>query len=143
MYTSDINENKNRALKTSAIFLGASLFTGLLGAIYELFSHEVYSYFMIYAFAFPLVGGTLPYLLLGLSKAKRYPNAVCRNLYHAGIATLTVGSIMRGVLDIYGTTNSLTNIYWFVGIPMTIVPVFIFLLSRKRAHAVRRETAAA
>ncbi len=133
MYTSDIEKNKNRALKTSAIFLGASLITGLLGAIYELFSHEVYSYFMIYAFAFPLVGGTLPYLLLGLSKAKRYPNAVCRNLYHAGIATLTVGSIMRGVLDIYGTTNSLTNIYWFAGIPLTIIPVIVNALLKSRA----------
>ena len=33
----------------------------LFGAIYELFSHDVYSYYMIYAFAIPLLMGVLPY----------------------------------------------------------------------------------
>ena len=28
-------------------------------------------------------------------------------LYHAAMATLTTGSIIKGVLDIYGTTNRL------------------------------------
>lgn len=71
---------------------------------------------MIYAFAFPLAGGTLPFLLISLSRPKRYPGAVAQNLYHSGVATLTVGSIIRGVLDIYGTTNSLTQLYWFIGV---------------------------
>ncbi|MCR5293978.1 MAG: hypothetical protein K6E30_02230 [Lachnospiraceae bacterium] len=141
MYTSDMNENKNRALRTAAIYLGVSLFTALFGAIYERFSHEVYSYFMIYAFAFPLAGGVLPFFLLGTVKTKRYPNTVLRYLFHAGIATLTVGSIMKGVLDIYGTTNSLTNFYWFAGIPMVILPVFIFSLPEKKAEEKRNEAA--
>ena len=119
MYTSVTEKNKRKAQKDAAVFLGVSILTGLFGAIYELFSHEVYSYFMIYAFA------------------------LCRNLYHAGIATLTIGSIMRGVLDIYGTTNSLSNIYWFAGIPMTVLPVFIFCFQRKKLRAVKNENAAA
>ncbi len=143
MYTSVTEKNKRKAQKDAAVFLGVSILTGLFGAIYELFSHEVYSYFMIYAFAFPLLLGTLPYLMLSLSGGTRYPNALYRNLYHAGIATLTTGSIMRGVLDIYGTTNSLGNIYWFAGIPMTVLPVFIFCLRRKNVRAVKREHAAA
>lgn len=143
MYTSVTEKNKRKAQKDAAVFLGVSILTGLFGAIYELFSHEVYSYFMIYAFAFPLLLGTLPYLMLSLSGGTRYPNALCRNLYHAGIATLTTGSIMRGVLDIYGTTNSLSNIYWFAGIPMTVLPVFIFCFQRKKLRAVKNENAAA
>ena len=130
MYTSVTEKNKRNALKTSAAFLSVSILTGLFGAIYELFSHEVYSYFMIYAFAFPLLLGTLPYLMLSLSGGTRYPNALCRNLYHAGIATLTIGSIMRGVLDIYGTTNSLGNIYWFVGVPLLVVAGVDFAVRR-------------
>ena len=130
MYTSVTEKNKRNALKISAVFLGVSILTGLFGAIYELFSHEVYSYFMIYAFAFPLLLGTLPYLMLSLSGGTRYPNALCRNLYHAGIATLTIGSIMRGVLDIYGTTNSLGNIYWFVGVPLLVVAGVDFAVRR-------------
>lgn len=128
LYTSDIEMKKNKAAKTAFLYLLVSLFWILFGAVYELFSHEVYSFFMIYAFVIPLVGGTVPFLTLSIVKAKKYPNAVCRNLYHAGIATLTVGSVLSGVLEIYGTTNALVDIYWFVGIPLTVVPVVIYIL---------------
>jgi len=37
------------------------------------------------------------------------------NLYHSGIAAITVGSLVQGVLDIYGTTNALINAYWWIG----------------------------
>ena len=111
MYTS--------AIKTALTYLLISLFCALFGGIYELFGHEVYSYFMLYAFAFPLAGGTLPFLLLALAEdkgsLKLYPNTVCRSLWHAAIATMTLGSIMNGILEIYGTTNSLTGIYWYAG----------------------------
>ena len=114
MYTSD-NNNTRRALKTAFVYLLISLFCALFGAVYEVFSHEVYSYYMLYAFAFPLAGGTLPFLAISLLR-KRYPEIVARNLYHSGIATLTVGSIIQGVLEIYGTTNHLTGLYWLVGV---------------------------
>ena len=118
MYTSDTDISK-RALKTAFIYLIISLFCALFGAVYEVFSHGVYSFYMIYAFAFPLVGGTLPFLAISLFR-KHYPDAIARNIYHSGIATLTVGSIIQGVLDIYGTTNRLTGLYWIVGIIMLI-----------------------
>lgn len=113
MYSSDI-DHSGKALKTAFVYLLVSLFCALFGAVYERFSHEVYSFFMIYAFVFPLAGGTLPFLAICLFR-KRYPGAVARNLYHSGIATLTVGSIIQGILDIYGTTNRLTGLYWLVG----------------------------
>ena len=118
MYTSDTDISK-RALKTAFIYLIISLFCALFGAVYEVFSHGVYSFYMIYAFAFPLVGGTFPFLAISLFR-KHYPDAIARNIYHSGIATLTVGSIIQGVLDIYGTTNRLTGLYWIVGIIMLI-----------------------
>lgn len=108
--TSDI-----RAVKTAFSYLLVSLFCLVLGAVYEYFSHEVYSYYMIYAFAIPLAGGTLPFLAMALKQNGRYPGAMSRNLYHAGIATLTVGSIISGALEIYGTTNALVMAYWVVG----------------------------
>ena len=118
LYTSDTDISK-RALKTAFIYLIISLFCALFGAVYEVFSHGVYSFYMIYAFAFPLVGGTFPFLAISLFR-KHYPDAIARNIYHSGIATLTVGSIIQGVLDIYGTTNRLTGLYWIVGIIMLI-----------------------
>ena len=114
--------------KTAFVYLLIALFCVLFGAVYEHFSHEVYSGYMIYAFAFPLVGGTLPFLALDLFPWKKYPSTIARNLYHSGIATLTVGSILQGVLEIYGTTNSLCGIYWVVGGILVIMGIINALL---------------
>lgn len=124
--TSDINE-KTGAEKTAFAYFLIALFCALFGAVYEVFSHGVYSFYMLYAFAFPLAGGTLPFWLIARKDCKRYPATFARNLYHSGIATLTVGSIVRGVLDIYGTTNVLTGYYFFVGGLLVIAGVIMFV----------------
>lgn len=116
------------AAKTALNYLLLALLCILLGAVYELFSHEVYSFWMIYAFVFPLAGGTLPFLLMLLRPRRWYPGAVGRKLYHSGIATLTVGSIMQGILEIYGTTNRLTRMYGYVGVPLLIAGIVLALI---------------
>ena len=122
-------------LKTAFTYLLISIFVALFGAIYEMFSYGVYSYFMLYAFAFPLIGGTLPFFLLGMwGYSRKIPTALARNLYHSGIATLTVGSIIRGVLDIYGTTNQLSNYYWIIGVLLLITGVLSYLLQRPKSR---------
>ena len=127
LYISDTDAVWKRAAKTALVYLIVSLFCGVFGAVYEVFSHEVYSFYMLYAFGFPLVGGTLPFLVLVLYPHLPYPNAVSRNLYHSGIATCTVGSIMLGVLEIYGTTNRLTEFYWPVGIVLMLFGVVLYI----------------
>ena len=108
-------------LKIALNYLLFSIFVAFFGAVYEVFSHSVYSYFMLYAFAFPLVGGTLPYFLLAMyGDSARFtkiklPTALSRGFYHCGIVTLTVGSVICGVLEIYGTTSYLSKYYWIVG----------------------------
>ncbi len=128
MFTSDINEDRKRFARTALIYLLVSIFCALFGAVYELFSHGVYSFDMIYAFAYPLIGGALPFLILFFVRTKRYPNALAGNLYHGGIATLTVGSIMQGILEIYGTTNALTRYYPLIGVPMTVAGIGVYIV---------------
>lgn len=106
--------------------LGAALFCALFGAVYEAFSHGVYSYAMIYAFAFPLVLGVLPLYLITVLRAA-FPPRAARRIYHAGIATLTVGSLVTGVLEIYGTTNPLTVIYWIAGGALVLLGLLLWL----------------
>lgn len=101
-------------------YLLISIYTAVFSAVYELFSHEVYSFYMIYAFGFPLVGGTLPFLTLSILQTIKFPDIASRRMYHAGIATLTVGSLIKGILDIYGTTNSLVVLYWIVGVVLCV-----------------------
>ena len=121
--------------KTALTYLLISLFCALFGAIYELFSHGVYSFYMIYAFAFPLAGGTAPFLIMASVKVKRYPARVSRNLYHSGIATFTAGSLVNGVLEIYGTTNALSVCYPIAGTALIlggITTETVLRLLRKR-----------
>ena len=122
--------------KLLLIDLIVSLFCALFGAVYELFSHGVYSYAMLYAFAFPLVLGVLPLALIPVLSAP-YPSRAVRNLFHAGIAALTVGSIISGVLEIYGTTNPLTLVYWIIGGVLTALGAVLYLVSagNRRTYA--------
>lgn len=104
----------------------AALVCALFGAVYERFSHGVYSYWMLYAFAFPLALGVLPLYLVEALRAP-LPGSLRWGLYHAGIATLTVGSLISGALEIYGTSSPLTFVYWIVGEVLTLLGVLLFL----------------
>jgi hypothetical protein len=112
-------------------YLAASILIALAAAVYGLFSHGVYSYFMTYAFMIPLIAGALPHLVLAMrsadpgaagahetdadteaeAQASKWKTLDIREAQLAVIATLTAGSILKGVLDIYGTTNRLLIAY--------------------------------
>ncbi|MGE4277520.1 MAG: hypothetical protein AB7E30_10155 [Lawsonibacter sp.] len=115
--------------KTGYGYLVISLLCLLFGAGYEQFSHEVYSGYMVYAFVFPLVGGALPFATMALFRCQRLPGRCSMNLYHSGIASFTVGSMMEGVLEIYGTTNELLLVYWYVGAGFAAAGVLLYLLA--------------
>ena len=95
-------------------YLIVTILCAVFGAVYEIFSHGVYAFGMLYAFAFPLLGGLFPALLF-LKKRRRLPGDATRLLWHFGISALTVGSLFSGALKIYGTTSQLTAVYWLVG----------------------------
>ena len=74
MYTSD------KTLKKHLLFnVIGTAFLALFAGIYEAFSHGVYSYFMLFAFAVPLMMGVLPYTILLL--IEKYPNRMFLNLW--------------------------------------------------------------
>ena len=128
MCTSVTARKLNPQQKRILIDLIAALFCVAFGAVYEVFSHGVYSYGMIYAFVFPLMLGVLPLMLITMLHAP-YPNRFARGVYHAGIATLTVGSLVSGALEIYGTTNPLTLVYWITGGALVVCGIVTYLIS--------------
>ena len=230
MVTSDKKtaaEYADRLTRYSFIYLAAAIFCALFGAVYEFFSHGVFSFFMIYAFAIPLAAGAFPLLWIAL-RSKKYigeedfrdrdwmsidepylngagTNAPCRNetgtyapfpgeaaeaesdgsetlfmeivrdpgnegaesrrripvsrqedeeLYSAapkrmfhfpgslelnawgsGIAAMTTGSIFRGVLDIYGTTNKLVIVYPVVGTVLMTFGLVSFIMGKVTIHS--------
>lgn len=129
MYTSDKKEIKN-----AAVYLLISLALALFGAVYEHFSFGVYSNFMIYAFAIPLIGGTGMYLLRYLRGQKALLGLADSWLYHAAIATFTVGSVIHGILAICGRPNSLTIVYLIAGIALLAASAISTVLKKKNGE---------
>lgn len=127
LYISDTN--KHKAYVNAFIYLIIALFFVIFGAVYEIFSHEVYSYHMIYAFVYPLAGGCLVYNLIA-KFGKKYPNTLTQNIYNSGIATLTIGSIVQGIIEIYGTTNECVGVYFFVGTAMVLTGCILYIFTR-------------
>ena len=125
MYTSDISLKRNLLGN-----IAGTVFLALFGAVYELFSHEVYSYFMIYAFSVPLMLGVMPYALLLISR--KVPGRAALNLWNSGIAALSVGCVFRGVLEIYGTTNSFSVIYPVSGLLLLTAGLITGIVRLKR-----------
>lgn len=111
----DKTQKKAGARRTAVIYLGAAVFCGLFGLIYEQFSHGVYSPFLGWMFLFPLLLGALPFLLLWRLPSVRYPGTMARYAYHSGLAALTLGSCLTGIFEIYGSAAPLVKVYWVVG----------------------------
>lgn len=122
------------------IFLAVSVFVAIFGIVYEWFGHGILSMSMALAFLYPFFLGFLPTLALSFSELMTdilYQKGIrfgC-NLFYSGIATLTVGSIAMGVVEIYGTTNRFMIVYTVTGIVMLFVGMCVacvaFLMETK------------
>jgi hypothetical protein len=106
------------------IYVFTTLFCIVFNYIYSLFSHDVSSPFMSYAFIFSLVLGVVGFIVIGLLNLD---NRVAFNLYNAGIATLTVGSILRGIIDIAGADTTYPIYYFLVGTVFVGIGGLIYL----------------
>lgn len=109
-------------------YLIFTMFILLFGYVYELFSHNVNSYYMEYAFLIPLLGFTIFGLLLFF---KIKTNSTSRVIISLSIITFTLYSILKGVLEIYGTTNKLINIYIVLGVILLLIGVLLLIFKRK------------
>ena len=113
--------------RVALTYVCVAIIVAVTGAVYEMFSFGVYSYWMIYAFAVPLVLGAVPSLLLATVKRRIRVPDLARKLWHAGIAFLTVGSVFTGALAIYGTDSIWSCVYAAVGGFLLLAGTFVFL----------------
>ncbi len=114
MSASPVEPTKDTRVRLAFRYLLITILCAVFGAVYEAFSHGVYAFGMVYAFAIPLLGGVLPALLLA-RHGRALPSDKAVQLWHFGISALTVGSLFSGALEIYGTTSRLTAVYWLAG----------------------------
>lgn len=113
-----LQNNSKKLGKTIAVYLLMTVLTIAVNLIYGLFGHGVHSAAMTGMFLYPLLGGALGYLLIDRTMAFITRFVVYRigyNSYNSGLAALTVGSFLKGILEIAGTNSPYLIIFFFLG----------------------------
>lgn len=124
--------------KTVIIYIILSAVTIGINYIYSFFGHGVSSDAMTWMFLYPLLGGAAVYLILGIAipnirQISRY--RLYFNIYNSGIALMTVGSLLKGILEIAGTTSAYTKFYYIIGgMCMVISLVLLIVLGIKEKN---------
>ena len=111
-----VSRRKDRSvwLVSARRYATAAVLCALFSTVYESLSHGVLSLWMIALFAYPLALGMVPALVAHIVRIGDEPLA--RELWACGVTTFAMGSCLRGVLEIYGTTSTLVAPYPSVGL---------------------------
>lgn len=137
-------------------YLAVSLFLILVSRIYSFFAHGVSSPWMTFLFAWPLFLGGIPSLLRisgilpsdgsrhirlpvpGLRKAgwgaggaDAFFSAAGEDLYRFGIAAVTVGSLLQGIMEIAGTDSAYPGYLLAAGTVMLTAGVLFYIVRIK------------
>ena len=116
---------------TILIYIAATIFSVIFNAVYYQFSHEVSSKYMSLAFLYPLCMGALVY---GALFFINWFDKVSYNAYNAGVATITMASILLGVNEIAGADTIYYKYFYivsFVLFGVSIIWPFVKLLIKK------------
>ena len=83
---------------------------------------------MVYAFLFPLLFGR--FFWEAVSARSLTPKNTVLFLFaeNASVASLTIGFLVKGILEIYGTTNYLSPLYFVVGITLAVISAIAWFL---------------
>lgn len=133
-------------MRSSLLFGGGSAFCLVFSLIYNVFSHGVHSPYMTYLCLWPLILGVLPALFFwrtaGWTRAAARPGAAGTSreilsgaapksfrcvvpgelswqCYCEGVATLTMASLLRGILEIAGTASIYQQYLMIAGLILT------------------------
>jgi hypothetical protein len=103
-------------------YLAVSLICVIVANVYALFGHGVRSGAMEYMFLYPLIGGFVMKILsaFAVGEYSRGRKRVGVNLYNSGLAALTCGALLRGIVEIAGTDSSYIHWFFVIGWAMIV-----------------------
>ena len=137
MYTLDISGNDKKCVYRSVvIYIGISLFCNAFNIVYAKFGHGVTSIYMTYMFLIPFLLGTVVNLGIGLNDRLPVPFRTIRHFYNSGIATLTVGSCVKGIINIAGSSTILIPVYVVAGLAMLMIAIIKYVVQVKQKRFV-------
>lgn len=112
--TLDIKKEK---IKIAINYILVSVVCLIVNYIYGKFGHGVTSNYMTYMFIIPLIMGSCVYFII------KRPNRIFKNIYNAGVATLIVGSFVKGIFEIAGTASKYEIVFLIVGFGLVILSI--------------------
>lgn len=136
----DIKEkNKSKQIRKSIlVYLIVAFAMIAVDKIYAIFGHGVSSDAMTWMFLYPIVGGSLFFILIeflvpGIDRIVGY--RIFYNIYNSGIAVLTVASFTQGILEIAGTNSPYLTLYYRGGwllIGSGLILLVVLVVKHKR-----------
>ena len=114
------------------VYLIISIFFFLFSRIYVSLSYGEYSFFMNTLSLVPLIGGGL---LVGLLLVQPNLSRVSFNLWNSGVAVLTAGFLLRGIINLSGRSTTLDWPYWLMGagfLGLALVSIGLSLFRSKK-----------
>ncbi|MGQ7319143.1 hypothetical protein ACTGXJ_02030 [Streptococcus suis] len=130
--STSVTNSTTKFSRTFISYLAMAAFLFIFSRIYESLSYGEVSAFMHYMFCATLVGGIL---LLGLLQVKPNLSRITYNLWNSGIATITAGCLLRGIINLSGRSTTLDQPYWYVGagfLALSLITLFISDTRRTR-----------
>ncbi|HFU3854551.1 TPA: hypothetical protein ACGO3B_001314 [Streptococcus suis] len=130
--STSVTNSTTKFSRTFISYLAMAAFLFIFSRIYESLSYGEISAFMHYMFCATLVGGIL---LLGLLQVKPNLSRITYNLWNSGIATITAGCLLRGIINLSGRSTTLDQPYWYVGagfLALSLITLFISDTRRTR-----------
>ena len=124
--TSVTDLGKKRFKKTVISYTLISIFFFTFSRIYEAFSFGETSVHMHYLFAAPLVGGIRLAIFL---KVLPHFSRISLNLWNSAVATITAGTLFRGIVNLSGRSTTLDAPYWYVGISFAILAIITIFIN--------------
>ena len=108
------------------VYLILSIFLFIFSRVYVSLSYGEVSIFMNTLSLVPLIGGGL---LVGLLYLQPTLSRISFNLWNSGVAVLTAGFLLRGIINLSGRSTTLDWPYWLIGAGFLGLALFSFGLS--------------
>ncbi len=96
--------------------------------LYEFFSHQVYSQVMRMVWLYPILGGLV---MIGLFERWMVFRTISLYLWKMAMFTLSIGHILFGIFEIYGSETNIVYLYFFMGGLLVLVSIVLLCIKPK------------
>ena len=125
--TSVTKASKKRFKKTAVVYALITVFFFIFSRIYEHFSFGETSAYIHYLFGVPLIGGMV---LLIFQKIIPNLSRLSLNLWNSAVATIAIGVLFRGIVNLSGRSTTMDLPYWYVGVGLAGFALLSMIFTR-------------